>query len=56
VEEHFIHKDEILILNIYAPNARVPTCITENLLKLKTYIEPHKIKKEIKRHFKIQCK
>jgi hypothetical protein len=34
-------KRKVSILNMYAPNARVPTFIKESLVKLKTHIEPH---------------
>lgn len=38
-----IYQDDVLILSIYAPNAREPTVIKETLLKLKSHIEPHTI-------------
>jgi hypothetical protein len=48
-EGHFIFikgkilQEELSILNIYAPNARVATFIKETLVKLKAHIEPDKI-------------
>jgi exonuclease III len=38
-----IFQDELSILAVYAPNARVATFIKEILLKLKAQISPHTI-------------
>lgn len=38
-----IHQNKVSILNIYAPNIREPTFITETLLRLKISIESHRI-------------
>jgi hypothetical protein len=37
------YQEEFLVLNICAPNGRVPTFIKENLLKLKAHIGQHTI-------------
>jgi hypothetical protein len=34
-----IHREEVLIQNIYGPNSSTPTFVKETLLKLKTHIE-----------------
>jgi exonuclease III len=38
-----IFQEELSILNIYTPNARVATCIKETLINCKAHISPHTI-------------
>jgi hypothetical protein len=45
-----IHQNDILILNIYAPNSRTPTFIKETILMFKTHIEPQTV---VMRNFNI---
>jgi hypothetical protein len=38
-----LHQDDISIMNIYAPKAKLPISIKETLLKLQSHIEHHTI-------------
>jgi hypothetical protein len=38
-----IHQDDVSMLSICVPNARVPTSIKQSLLKLKLHIKSHAI-------------
>jgi hypothetical protein len=42
--EDKIFQDELLILTIYAPNARASTFIKEAIVKLKAHIAPHTVR------------
>ena len=41
IKEKKIYQEDIVILNMYAPNKRAPMFIKETLLQLKSHIEPH---------------
>ena len=38
-----IHQEDVIILNIYAPNTRAPKLTEETLLQLKSHTDPHTV-------------